>query len=190
VYPKYFSDESSPPAWLKALAEVRRMAPRQGYCFLHGQAIIVAIDQHAEATTGNRDYFLDKPYIIGGSRRNGDMPRRLAFVAKQQSEQSELPAVPVPFVRRAFCAVVLKRSEATPSIGALELSTSRPLTHMHEFERRAKPPITKEERETKLQKQRWDAEQALVERKKAEQAFYANFERLRAERLAREAAKS
>jgi hypothetical protein len=61
---------------------------------------------------------------------------------------------------------------------------------MHEFEHRDKPLITKEERETKLQKQRWDAEQALVERKKAERAFYANFERLKAERLAREAAKS
>ena len=61
---------------------------------------------------------------------------------------------------------------------------------MDEFEHRDKPPITKEEREAKLQKQRWDAEQALVERKKAERAFYANFERLKAERLAREAAKS
>jgi hypothetical protein len=74
-YPKYFCDEPNPPAWLKALAEVRRMAPRQGYCFLHVQAITVAIDQYAEAATGNRDYFLDKPYSIGGSRRSGDVPR-------------------------------------------------------------------------------------------------------------------
>ena len=61
---------------------------------------------------------------------------------------------------------------------------------MHEFEHRDRPPITTEERERKLQKQRWDAEQALAERKKAEKAFYANFERLKAERLAREAVKS
>jgi hypothetical protein len=73
-FPKYFSDEPNPPAWLKALAEVRRMAPRQGYCFLHVQAITVSIDQYAEAATGNRDYFLDKPYNIGGSRRSGDVP--------------------------------------------------------------------------------------------------------------------
>src|ERR1700752_3626852 len=73
-YPQYFSDEPDPPAWLKALAEVRRMAPRQGYCFLHVQAITVAIDQYAEAATGNRDYFLDKPYSIGGTRRSGDVP--------------------------------------------------------------------------------------------------------------------
>jgi hypothetical protein len=73
-HPKYFSDEPDPPTWLKALAEVRRMAPRQGYCFLHVQAIFVAIDQYAEAATGNRDYFLDKPYSIGESRRNGDVP--------------------------------------------------------------------------------------------------------------------
>lgn len=72
--PKYFSDEADPPAWLKALAQVRRMAPRQGYCFLHVQAITVAIDQYAEAVTGNRDYFLDKPYSIGGPRRSGDVP--------------------------------------------------------------------------------------------------------------------
>ena len=72
--PNYFSDESNPPAWLKALAEVRRMAPRQGYCFLHVQAIIVAIDQYAEAVTGNREYFLDKPYSIGGTKRSGDVP--------------------------------------------------------------------------------------------------------------------
>jgi hypothetical protein len=60
-HPKYFSDEPDPSAWLKVLAEVRRMAPRQGYRFLHVQAVIVAIDQYAEAATGNRYYFLDNP---------------------------------------------------------------------------------------------------------------------------------
>jgi hypothetical protein len=47
--------------WWKALAEVRSLAHRQGYCFQHVQAITVAIDQYAEAATGNRDYFPDKP---------------------------------------------------------------------------------------------------------------------------------
>jgi len=34
------------------------------------QAIIVAIDQYAEAALGNRDYFLNKPYGIGGKERS------------------------------------------------------------------------------------------------------------------------
>lgn len=39
-----------------------------------------------------------------------------------------------------------------------------------------------------MEKRREDAEKALDERKKADNAFRANYERLRAERLAREAA--
>jgi hypothetical protein len=37
------------------------------------QAIIVAIDQYAEAALGNRSYFLNKPYGVGGGRSN-DVP--------------------------------------------------------------------------------------------------------------------
>jgi hypothetical protein len=48
-----------------------------------------------------------------------------------------------------------------------------------------KLPPTKEEREAK-EKSRWDAEKAIAERQKADDAFRANFERLKAERLARE----
>jgi hypothetical protein len=44
----------------------------------------------------------------------------------------------------------------------------------------------KEEREAKKAKARWDAEQNLTARKKSDDAFQANFERLKAERLARE----
>jgi hypothetical protein len=33
----------------------------------------VAIDQYAEAALGNRDFFLNKPYGIGGSRK-ADIP--------------------------------------------------------------------------------------------------------------------
>lgn len=67
-------DENYPdnPAFLKALADVRRKATREGYCHQHVQAIIVAIDQYAEAALGNRNYFLAKPYSIGGSK--GDVP--------------------------------------------------------------------------------------------------------------------
>jgi hypothetical protein len=42
-------------------------------CYQHVQALIVAIDQYAEAATGSRCYFLDRPASIGGSRR-GDVP--------------------------------------------------------------------------------------------------------------------
>ena len=58
-------DERSTP-WIKALADVRHQATREGYCYAHVQAIIVAIDQYAEAALGNRNYFLNRPYGIGG----------------------------------------------------------------------------------------------------------------------------
>jgi hypothetical protein len=35
---------------------------------------MVAVDQYAGAATGNREYFLNKPHGIGGSRRSGDVP--------------------------------------------------------------------------------------------------------------------
>ena len=34
----------------------------------------VAIDQYAEAALGNREFFLNKPHSIGGSRSRGDVP--------------------------------------------------------------------------------------------------------------------
>jgi hypothetical protein len=46
-------------------------AAREGWRYQHVQTIIVAIDQYAEAATGNREFFLNKPH--GGTRR-GDMP--------------------------------------------------------------------------------------------------------------------
>jgi hypothetical protein len=61
---------------------------------------------------------------------------------------------------------------------------------MYAFEEREKPPTSAEERAAKAEKRRWDAEQAMRERKAADEAFRANFERLKAERLAREAAGS
>ena len=39
----------------------------------HVQAIIVSIDQYAESALGNREYFLNRPYGIGGSRK-GNVP--------------------------------------------------------------------------------------------------------------------
>ena len=74
--PLEWYEHNSPdnPPWIKALAEVRRLAAREGWCYPHVQAIIVSIDQYAEAALGNRNYFLNKPYSIGGSRRSGDVP--------------------------------------------------------------------------------------------------------------------
>jgi hypothetical protein len=41
----WYDDKADSPAWIKALAEVRRLAPREGYYYHHVQAIIVSIDQ-------------------------------------------------------------------------------------------------------------------------------------------------
>jgi hypothetical protein len=70
---RYFSDEPELSPFLKALDDVRRKATREGWCYRHVQAIMVAIDQYAEAATGNREYFLNKPHSIGPSRK-GDVP--------------------------------------------------------------------------------------------------------------------
>jgi hypothetical protein len=65
---RYFSDEPEMSPFLKALNDVRNKATREGWCYQHVQAVIVSIDQYAEAATGNRDYFLNKPHSIGGSK--------------------------------------------------------------------------------------------------------------------------
>ncbi len=57
--PRYFSDEPDLSPFLKSLNEVRQRATREGWCYQHVQAIIVSIDQYAEAATGNREYFLN-----------------------------------------------------------------------------------------------------------------------------------
>jgi hypothetical protein len=67
---KWYDDNAENPPWIRALAEVRRHATREGYCYQHVQAIIVSIDQYAETALGNREYFLNKPYGIGGMKDN------------------------------------------------------------------------------------------------------------------------
>ena len=62
---RYFSDEPDLSPFLKSLNETRRLATREGWCLRHVEAIMVAIDQYAEAATGNREYFLNKPHRIG-----------------------------------------------------------------------------------------------------------------------------
>ncbi len=63
----WYDQNADNPPWIEALAEVRHRATREGWCYHHVQAIIVSIDQYAEAALGNRNYFLIKPYGIGGS---------------------------------------------------------------------------------------------------------------------------
>jgi hypothetical protein len=70
----WYDDNADNPPWIRALADVRHKATREGFCYQHVQAIIVSIDQYAEAALGNRSYFLNKPYGIGGSRKSGDVP--------------------------------------------------------------------------------------------------------------------
>ena len=71
---RWFDDEPSPTLFLKALEQTRRLATRKGWCYPHVQALIVAIDQYAEAATGNREFFLNKPPSIGPRKRQGDIP--------------------------------------------------------------------------------------------------------------------
>jgi hypothetical protein len=54
---KHFQDDPDPPPFIKALAEVRQLATREGWCFQHVQAVAVAIDQYAAKAFGNRNTF-------------------------------------------------------------------------------------------------------------------------------------
>ena len=71
---EWYDDNADNPPWTKALAEVRHLAPREGWCYHHVQAILMSIDQYAEAATGNREYFWNRPQSIGGSRKSGNVP--------------------------------------------------------------------------------------------------------------------
>jgi hypothetical protein len=71
---KYFTDQQDRPPFLKALAEVRRIGMHEGWCYHHVQAIMLAIDQYAEAATGNREFFWNRPQSIGGSQRDEKIP--------------------------------------------------------------------------------------------------------------------
>ena len=57
------------------------------------------------------------------------------------------------------------------------------------YHNRMNAPVSSVEREARLEKRRIEAEQAMKDHRAAEAAFRANYERLKAERLAREAKK-
>jgi hypothetical protein len=62
---QWYDKNADNPPWIKALAELRHRATREGYCYQHVQAITVAIDQYAEKALGNRAFLLNKPYGAG-----------------------------------------------------------------------------------------------------------------------------
>ena len=66
----WYDENADNPPWIEALSDVRRMGTREGYCFHHVQTIMLAIDQYAETALDNREYFLNKPYGIGGKGDN------------------------------------------------------------------------------------------------------------------------
>jgi hypothetical protein len=86
------------------------------------------------------------------------------------------------------CELPTSRSEREQPLRNFQ--RRRALICMDNFEHREKPPVTKEEREAKKERARQEAELALAARKKEDEAFRANFERLKAERMAREAAET
>jgi hypothetical protein len=70
----YDANATDNPPFLKALAEARRIAVHEGWCYHHVQAILISIDQYAEAATGNREFFWNKPLSIGRGRRSDNIP--------------------------------------------------------------------------------------------------------------------
>ncbi|KPG02025.1 hypothetical protein IP86_01060 [Rhodopseudomonas sp. AAP120] len=61
---KWFEESDDHSDFVKALAEVRRLGTREGWCYHHVQAILLSIDQYAESALGNREYFWNKPHGI------------------------------------------------------------------------------------------------------------------------------
>jgi hypothetical protein len=61
---RYFSDGANITPFLNALDEVRRIGVHEAWCYHHVQAILIAIDQYAEAATGNREFFWNKGGMI------------------------------------------------------------------------------------------------------------------------------
>jgi hypothetical protein len=70
----YDANATDNPPFLKALAEVRRIGVHEGWCYYHVRAILMSIDQYAEAATGNREFFWNKPHSIGPGRRSDNIP--------------------------------------------------------------------------------------------------------------------
>ena len=61
--------------FLDALATVRKKAVHEGWCYHHVQAILISIDQYAEAATGNREFFWNRPpSLVSNPAEKADVP--------------------------------------------------------------------------------------------------------------------
>ena len=108
---RHFKDEPNPPPFIKALAEVRQLATREGHCYQHVQAITVAIDQYAEKALGNREYFLNKPYSIGGGRKD-----HVPWILRT-AQKCPLALQAGIFCELSYCQSVLRcRGSLSPSL--------------------------------------------------------------------------
>ena len=67
---RWYDHNADNQPWLKALAEVRFQATREGWCHAHVQAIIVAIEQYAEAALVTGVTFSTGPMGSGGGAVN------------------------------------------------------------------------------------------------------------------------
>jgi hypothetical protein len=73
----YDEKNADNPPWVAALADVRRLATREGYCFQHVQVIIVAIDQCRE---GTRQPGLFPQQAVWHRRRNEGSPSLIILI--------------------------------------------------------------------------------------------------------------
>src|SRR5260370_20990097 len=92
--PVWYDPKADNPPWIKALADVRHMGTREGYCYHHVQAIMLAIDQYAETALDNREFFLNKPHGIGGKEKKipyGAMDKKIATCFRRQLAAETLP---------------------------------------------------------------------------------------------------
>lgn len=76
------------------MAEVRIRATREGSCYQHVQAIIVAIDQYAEAALGNRQFFFEQ---ASQHRRRQERPSAVKPMCNLYSVTTNQEAIRVLF---------------------------------------------------------------------------------------------
>jgi predicted ABC-class ATPase len=112
---KWYDEKADNSPWIRALAELRQRAAREGHCYQHVQAITVAIDQNAEKALGNRHYFLNKPYGVGLTTR------RLASYAKRRVRRA---AARLPMSSAASRMTVRQRTSTSPVVILRALPTS------------------------------------------------------------------
>jgi hypothetical protein len=96
---KWYGDREDHPPWIKALAEVRQRATREGWYYHHVQAIILAIDQYRITAIGGKrhgdnyqgDLVLCGSAVGSGARQPWNVarqfPRTLALPRLQKNRR-------------------------------------------------------------------------------------------------------